>query len=301
MDALNRFQHPEGTGLPALERNILKYRAFEMVLVLFYAEHLKNQLVSSIESTDRWLRKNNPRIVAETKKKFRRAVKALVEDATISQAEADEIRKLVDVRNDVAHSIHLLTHDVSRDSWVRQSREFINKNYDYKALGRLRHFCKTLPDRMGSKYVHVTSMNSLLFRAAENTYDAELKRLDRVIRKQLEVRKKKIARIESYLPLSGTEFDGNEDMHPYHPANMSRSGTLSKRGVEICFRLFDLGKPPLAVAYLMRISLKATIKRYKQWQTAGGVNRVRAEFSSPFTKRRVKPRTVPRSSAASSS
>jgi len=36
-----RYFHPDGRKLPALERNILKYRAFEMILMLFYAEDLK--------------------------------------------------------------------------------------------------------------------------------------------------------------------------------------------------------------------------------------------------------------------
>jgi hypothetical protein len=31
------LEHPEGKRLPALERNILKFRAFEMMLSLFYA------------------------------------------------------------------------------------------------------------------------------------------------------------------------------------------------------------------------------------------------------------------------
>jgi hypothetical protein len=29
------------------------------------------------------------------------------------------------------------------------------------------------------------------------------------------------------------------------------TGHLTKRGAEICYRLFDLGKSPMAVAYLM--------------------------------------------------
>jgi hypothetical protein len=42
--SLNRFRHPEGTDLPALERNILKYRGFEMLLLLFYVEELKGMI-----------------------------------------------------------------------------------------------------------------------------------------------------------------------------------------------------------------------------------------------------------------
>ena len=41
---MRSLEHPEGTKLPALERNILKFRAFEMMLSLFYAEDLKRFL-----------------------------------------------------------------------------------------------------------------------------------------------------------------------------------------------------------------------------------------------------------------
>jgi hypothetical protein len=40
--------------LPALERNILKHRAMEMLLVMFYTEELKRDVLSRIQSTDRF-------------------------------------------------------------------------------------------------------------------------------------------------------------------------------------------------------------------------------------------------------
>jgi hypothetical protein len=39
-----RFTAP-GSALPALEQNILKYRVMETVLVMFYAEELKRELL----------------------------------------------------------------------------------------------------------------------------------------------------------------------------------------------------------------------------------------------------------------
>jgi hypothetical protein len=54
---------------------------------------------------------------------------------------------------------------------------------------------------------------------------------------------------------------------------MTRNGDLYKRGIEVCLRLFDLGKSPLAVATLMSISLKAAGERHKQWLIAGGKER----------------------------
>src|SRR5437763_3785632 len=51
----------------------------------------------------------------------------------------------------------------------------------------------------------------------------------------------------------------------------------TKRGVEICYRLFDLGKSPTAVAYLMGMTLRSAERRQRSWIKAGGLQRVRAE------------------------
>ena len=51
---MSRHRRPEGSRLPALERNILKYRAFEMMLTLYYAEEIKQFLVGTMKATDHW-------------------------------------------------------------------------------------------------------------------------------------------------------------------------------------------------------------------------------------------------------
>jgi hypothetical protein len=179
--ALNRFRHPEGTRLPALERNILKFRAFEMVLLLFYSEYLKQQIIGTIEASDRWTRKDHPRVTADTKKKFQKATATLVADGIITKEEKDEIGKLVDVRNTIAHNIHEMTFDVSRDTYARQRLEVERPKYDYDALKRIKYFYKELSKRMMSKYTQVLSMDRILFQAAERTYETELKRLNKKI------------------------------------------------------------------------------------------------------------------------
>jgi hypothetical protein len=44
-----RAHYPKGRLLPALERNILKYRALEMVIILFEVEHLKEFVVAAVQ------------------------------------------------------------------------------------------------------------------------------------------------------------------------------------------------------------------------------------------------------------
>jgi hypothetical protein len=248
----------------------LKYRAFEMVLMLFYVEHLKETLIGAIQGTDHWVR-TTPRITAQSSKKFLRAVAALVEDGVVSEQERDDITALVNFRNEIAHNIQTLTIDVSRDPYARSMQQFRESSYDYGALKRIKALHNDLDRRMQSKYVHVLSMQRYTFRAAEKTYEAELKRLRKKIESQLTVRRKRNSKLKDELSLTGTDFVGEN--YPSHPANMSRSGNLTKRGVEVCFRLFDLGKSALAVATLMFISLKAARARRKQWLKAGGTKR----------------------------
>ena len=275
--SFNRFRHPEGTRLPALERNILKRRGFEMLLMLFYVEELREMIIGAVRASARWKYRDLPRIEPATKNKFKVAMTALIRDGILSQHESDEIVKLVDIRNIVGHELHKMTFDISRDTWARQVREVEEARYDSEALGKVKSFLDALEKRMRSKYVREISLDTLLFRSAERTYSSEIQSLKRKIDAQYQRRGKKLASLKGQLSLQGTEFE-KEEFHPAHPANMGRNGCLTKRGVEICFRLLDLGKSPLAVAYLMYISVKAARKRHRQWLQAGGKNRKRFDF-----------------------
>lgn len=66
---MSRYRHPEGSRLPALERNVLKYRAFEMMLTLYYAEELKRLFVNTIRATDHFR--------DGSKKRFQRAYRII--------------------------------------------------------------------------------------------------------------------------------------------------------------------------------------------------------------------------------
>jgi hypothetical protein len=266
---MDRFRHPEGTQLPALEKNVLKYRAFEMILTIFYAEELKRKIVGAIESTDAIKSRNNPRITPTTKNKFQRAMQAIVTDGVVTSQERDEIVALIDTRNGIAHSIHEMTFDISRDSFARGILEYERPKYNLQALSRLKYFYKELPRRMMSRYSFILSFNDSLFRSARKTYEAELKRLDKKIQAQFRNRDKQNRLLKRELSLKDTEFENNMNIL-VHPMNIARNGNLSKRGTEICFRLFDLGKRPIAVAYLMYISLKAARRHCKRWQKSSG-------------------------------
>jgi hypothetical protein len=65
-----------------------------------------------------------------------------------------------------------------------------------------------------------------------------------------------------------------------YPDNHYEDKRLTKRGVEICYRLFDLGKSEMAVAHLLRLSLVAVKKRKKMWVKAGGKARKKADIDA---------------------
>jgi hypothetical protein len=111
--------------------------------------------------------------------------------------------------------------------------------------------------------------------------------LEHLITKQIARERKRYSAINAELDLRGTELI--DDLSPRFPANhrpgrqgygddyIPATGHLTKRGVEICYRLFDLGKSPMAVAYLMGMTLRSAERRHRSWIKAGGSQRVRAE------------------------
>jgi hypothetical protein len=245
-----------------------------MVLILFYSEALKAFIIGIIQASDRFGRSQGPRILSQTKKKFQVALEAFVADGVITKKEHDEIPGLVDYRNMIAHDIQKLTGDIGRTGIAGEFREFMGVKYDHEARKRLKFYSNEIRRRAGSQYVMLISMNGLLFEAAEKTYEDELKRLHRRISKQLELRKEEDRRLKNELSLDNTGL--MDAAHPYHPANKSNSGRFTQRGVEICYRLFDLGKSPLAVAYLMRVSYKTAVNRLRTWEIAGkAIDKVR--------------------------
>lgn len=75
--------------------------------------------------------------------------------------------------------------------------------------------------------------------------------------------------------------EGTPDQEQHcHPLNQYDNKCLTQRGEEICYRLFDKGKSPMAVAHLVGVSLKAARKRHGMWRATGGVNRPVVDLST---------------------
>lgn len=140
-----------------------------------------------------------------------------------------------------------------------------------------------LSDRAFDKLIYMVSLDGLEFELAERAYEDELKRLDRLIGGQIANERSLWRRIQPQLDLAGTGLTG--DLHPRHPANhrparhirgndwAPKTGHLTRRGVEICHRLFDLDRSPMAVAWLMGMTLRSAERRYASWRKKGGKSR----------------------------
>jgi hypothetical protein len=91
-----------------------KLRAFEMMLSLFYAEELKRFLVSTIEVSERF--RKTKRFKKGAKFNYAMAADVFLKEGHLSKDERDELKTLIDFRNDIAHELHTLTFDVGRSN-----------------------------------------------------------------------------------------------------------------------------------------------------------------------------------------
>jgi hypothetical protein len=279
----SQYDDPRGGRPAALERNILRYRAAEAALYLFYAQEVREFMLTNL-----YPRAVEDSLAERQGKKLEIAFAQAVKIGMFTEAESNEVKELLDYRNDIAHRIHLVTLDVSRCYWAADHLSFMAPTYKGDALDRLREYRRSLWKRTQTRLVTELNMDPMLFEFAERTYEEELKRLDRRIQTQIDRERVRAKAIGTELDLRGTELVG--DLDPRFPSNHRHSrsfaddyappsGHLTKRGVEICYRLYDLGKSPIAVAYLMGMSLRAAENRRKGWLKAGGLQRVRTEVN----------------------
>lgn len=320
----SQYNDARGGRASALERNVLRYRAIETVLYLYFAEDLREFIINTAlpdadaNALGAWASGKSQqvarllsRLVSDARrdkkltseeatqlralldeggrqsKKLKAAFRHAINVGLLTPTEANEVAELIDYRNDVAHRIHLVMADISRSHYASAYIDYAGAAYKTDALDRLRRYRKELPDRQRTRWVHSVSFDFILFDLAESVFEEELKRLERLIERQLKRANAAHAALSAELDLSGTELVG--DLSPRFPPNhyperyygddlIASCKRLTKRGAEICYRLYDIGKSPLAVAYLMGMSLAATKRRKQSWLKAGGTARVRADI-----------------------
>jgi hypothetical protein len=165
--------------LPALEKNILVYRALQMTLFLFYAESVRRQLVESVGRSMRCIKgaKLIKRIFAE-----------LETQKILSPVESAELQSLLEHRNTIAHEVHRLTGDIEVPGRSYGFGRSLELKYDYSALKKIKGWHTKLDRTLGAQYILVISFDGLLFEAAERAYEKELAALRRRIERLYDIR-----------------------------------------------------------------------------------------------------------------
>lgn len=280
-----RFTDPLGRWIPALERCMVRHRALEFVLILHHAEELKRSVIDTVATQKDWRRRfrNDGDQAAPVKpgKQLSRAFDWLVGEGVLTADERAHMVALIDRRNEVAHHLDQVTADLSTERRVREWLDYYpdRKTHDHETLDALRAARRLLSDRMiAHSHVLTLDFRGMFFETTERVLTADLKALDRRIRKLIKGRRAEIAAVNSELSLEGTGLTGVLD--PSWPENRHSNGCLTPRGIETCYRLYDLGRSPMAVAHLMNLSLVAARRRYRQWPTAGGADREKASLEA---------------------
>jgi hypothetical protein len=152
------------------------------------------------------------------------------------------------------------------------------KAFDYEAVDRMRKLRTHLGNlHRTHHYVTTLNFNGLMFEAAERTFLAEAKRLKTKITKLHKLRSVHVKQLNAEFQAVHKEFSG--EFEPAYPDNQYDDGRLTARGVEVCYRLYDRGRSPMAVAHLMGLSLRAAVKRQSMWRAVGGARRQAVDFA----------------------
>lgn len=289
-----RYTDPLGSRLPALERNMLTLRAIQIMLVLFHVEEIKRKAVDLIRTTeDLGARFSKGRIVRQrvpkgAKNATEKALRALVADGAITAADKDEIVSLIDYRNTISHQVHNLVADLSPERFAREIEMFSPERlrpFDYEAVDKLRRLSRKLSETHRTHHYAMThDMNALLFEGIERTMLDEVKRLKRKITRLDRVRSAQIKALNAELRVTGKQF--TDELEPRHPRNRHGKGRLTVRGEEICYRLYDCGRSPMAVAHVMGMTLRAATRRKVMWAALGGGQRPIRSIEACLTSRR---------------
>ncbi|HEF4774544.1 hypothetical protein KTD26_30865 [Burkholderia multivorans] len=263
---------PHGPLPSALEANELKLRAFEMILIIFYVEDLRRFIIGAIRGTDEIFQQDDrlKQRNEDSKEKepseskiMRMATKALVDEGVISKSEKKELVTLINYRNAIGHEPHQLTVDVGSYSELAKTGKN-SRRYDHTILERVQKIRGKIHKEAAKKFIMPIDFDGLMFEAAEKSYLLEIKRLKKKISKQIKQYKEQVDTTNQII--QSISKDVLDAAQPYHPRHYKRNGTLTESGISCVNQLFAAGATSLAVAHLMKISLKSSNKWYRRFK-----------------------------------
>lgn len=304
----SQYHDPRGGRPSALEMNILRYRAYEVSLFLFYVEDLKRFMLDNIYSLIPEPKRVKPvrtieemrlaKIISDLTYEARQVGKISAEDAesirqlanrdpdenkrlkkafahavelgVCTEQSAAEIQKLIGYRNEIAHRMHKITADISRHSIAIDYAAIIKGGYQADALDRLRILRKEVFESKVIKS-YLVSMNSFVFESAERFYEGELKRLNPIIRKQANVENNRAEKIFEEVGNARIEF--SDALDPRHPRNFYGPIHLGKEDYKFTNKLTSRG---VELCYrLFDADLKCIVVSYLMGLTLRSVERRR--------------------------
>ena len=261
---------PYGRTVTTLEADVLKLRALEIVLVLFYVENLKDFIVSSVKATKK-LREiiNSANSITDNEEQigFKKAHELLISERVITKEESLQLKEMIDYRNTISHEIHRITIDIGAYARLAEhydTDELQIKKYDCSAVQRIQQIRNTVQRKIIKKsFALELSFDTLAFEAAEKTYLKEIKRLKKKVNTGID--KLNFTLETTNKTIRNIPREVIDSIQPGHPKNTKNNGTLSPEGIKGIFMLYDAKATPLAVSYIMRISYRAASKWYKKW------------------------------------
>lgn len=273
--------------LPLLERKMIELRSFESSLSLFYAESMKKRIIDMVTSTEAFRNSgtssSEPRLVEGEKDAQKKALKIMVDDQALTQDEANELVSLINFRNDIGHRIDELFSEFEQTRFTAtdfdlEARKFFKvAQFDHTAIRRFDAAFSIL-DRAARTHFNVMSFYHggwLYFSSTEKVLKQKIQAIRRQIPSLISEREDRIKKLNS----DAAKAFAIVQQHGFAEFNLRYPlGQMTRRGAEICYRLFDEDIDELVICQIYEMKLPAIRYRKLLWDTLGGSNRPRVNF-----------------------
>ena len=242
----------------SLEKSLVKYRSYEMLLILFYSEQIRESIVSSLIATQELGIAYNyceERLIDRGKANLNEKVyKTLVKESVIVEKEADELKSIINYRNDIAHRTNQIFYDVAS-----VNLRFFSKHTLYKSdiFEKAKYWNKEIPKRMMGNFVQELSYNSINFDPIEKFYISQMKRLEQKISRLYLRRMKETKNLNKQID----EINNNPEYKFVLQTRFKSKGRLTSEGKNAISNLYKVGFDKRVIARVMDISVQ-TINRY---------------------------------------
>ncbi|EPY4803705.1 TPA: hypothetical protein MM166_004284 [Klebsiella pneumoniae] len=177
--------------LPALERNIIKYRSMQVLIFSFYIEDFKRVIESTLKFEliythfKDYQDEKPPSHMGE-------AMDMLERKGLISREDRTEYAQLVKYRNQTSHEIELMFFDLTQDDAADIYKAYKAIKYDYECIDRIKRLRNKVLSNLSKKLLSVVSMRENMFEDVEKTFNHEMKKLELRIEKGINKRAEKI-------------------------------------------------------------------------------------------------------------